>query len=125
MMSREDLENKTLTELKRIAAFYGVAPIGDIGNKESWIKALVSFPGAAIDQLRDGNGLRFPEPYRIHDLLSQASDLLGSPTDSQIALIRATVRGEKMRDNIDQYYQERLFTLWLAKKLIQDAVRLL
>ncbi|WP_026735324.1 hypothetical protein [Fischerella sp. PCC 9605] len=117
MMTREDLENKTLAELKRIASFYGVMPIGDIGSKDSWMKALTTFPRAAVEQLRDGNGLKFPQAHRLYDLVSQASDLLGSPTDSQLALIRATVRGEKMKDTVDQYYQERLFTLWLAKKL--------
>ncbi len=89
------------------------------------IRALIAFPQAAIDQMRDGVGLHLPEPYEIWNILNTASGKIGSPTDSQMAMIRATLQFYHHPDRTQRYYQDRLFSLWLAKDYIDRAARLL
>ncbi|PLZ84775.1 hypothetical protein CEN44_23805 [Fischerella muscicola CCMEE 5323] len=60
---------------------------------ESWINVLLRFPYRAIDQMRDGVGLRSPGNNVVF-YLKYMLDLIGEPIDSQFALIRATQNEE-------------------------------
>jgi hypothetical protein len=61
MIPRTELESLTFPELRRLAQQYGITPIGvKLNDREAWIKTLSNFGYVAIDQLRNGNGLKYP-----------------------------------------------------------------
>jgi hypothetical protein len=121
MMTREQLELLNLEELQRLGHSYGIQPLGSYGKREAWISMLLYFPIKAIDQMRDGVGLRSPGKS-FYDLLKQASDLLGSPTDTQMALIRASVKGEKIGEVDLDFYQVKLLELYRVKIAIHQVM---
>lgn len=124
MLSREELEKLSFDELKSLANYYRVVPVGEVGKPESWIKALDCFPKLGISQTRDGVGLRSPGS-NCYLLIGTASDMLGEATYHQMALIRATQMGEWMADENDRYYQEKLMQLYEIKQCIQKLLDLL
>jgi len=124
MMSRKELENKTLEELQVLGRKYRIQPIKSYGKREAWINTLSRFPYKAIDQMRDGIGLHSPGVEAYHHL-TMLLDLLGEPTDSQAALIRATHMAEWMDDPTWRFYQEKLFELWRMRFLLMEVRKLL
>jgi hypothetical protein len=124
MMSRFELENKSLEELQVLGRKYGIQPIRGYSERDSWIDTITRFPYKAIDQMRDGVGLHSPGVEAYHHL-TMLLDLLGEPTDSQAALIRATHLSEWMEDPTWRFYQEKLFELWRMRFLLMEVRKLL
>jgi hypothetical protein len=65
MLSREQLESLSLEDLKAIAKHYRVQPLGNHDKAESWMNVLLRFPYRAIDQMREGVGLRSPGNHAV------------------------------------------------------------
>lgn len=124
MLSRDELEKLGLDELRNLARRYGIQPVGKVTEPESWIRMLLAFPRLAIDQTRDGVGLRSPG-VNCYFLMGTASDMVGNATDYQMALIRATQMNEWVTDDEDRYYQEKLMQLWEIKQAILLALETL
>ena len=66
MMSRFELELKSLEELQVIGRKYGIQPIRGYGERDEWIDTITRFPYKAIDQMRDGVGLHSPGVEAYH-----------------------------------------------------------
>jgi len=111
MLSREQLQSLSLEDLKAIAKHYKIQPLANYDLAESWMNVLLRFPYRAIDQMRDGVGLRSPGNNAVL-YLKYMLDLIGEPTDSQLALIRATQNDESLKGEEWQFYQEKLFELY-------------
>ena len=124
MLSRDALQQLTLEELQELGRVYGVQPVGSYGKEETWITVLSKFPYKAIDQMRDGIGLRSPGINAYH-LLTQVLDMLGEPTDSQMALVRATQKDERLDDEQWEFYQMKLYELYRIRLLLQQIVKIL
>jgi hypothetical protein len=78
------------------AKHYRIQPLGNQDKAESWMNVLLRFPYRAIDQMRDGVELRSPGNNAVF-YLKYMLDLIGEPTDSQFALIRATQNDEWLK----------------------------
>jgi hypothetical protein len=124
MMTREQLELLSLEELQQLGHKYGVQPLGSYGKRESWINCLLYFPERAIDQMRDGIGIHSPGS-KVYDLINQALDLIGTPTDTQMALIRLTVEGQRVNELNLEYYQLKMWELYRVKTYLHQAISLL
>ncbi|MBD2431823.1 MULTISPECIES: hypothetical protein [Fischerella] len=124
MLSREYLEKLELEELQSLAKSYGVQPIGNYVKREAWINVLANFPYKAIDQMKDGIGLHSPG-MNAYFMLTTVLDMLGEPTDSQLALIRATRKDEWLVDEQWQFYQHKLNELYTIKTMLQQIVKML
>ncbi len=124
MIPRSKLQNKSLEELQALGKKYNIHPIGGYRNREAWINTLSRFPCKAIDQMKDGIGLHSPglEAYRQ---LTVLLDLIGEPTSSQAALIRATHMGEWINDPDLRFYQEKLFELWRMRILLMEVKKIM
>lgn len=124
MMTREQLESLSLEDLKAIAKHYRIQPLGNHDKAESWMNVLLRFPYRAIDQMREGVGLRSPGNHAVL-YLEYMLNLIGEPTDSQFALIRATQNDEWLQDEDWQFYQQKLFEIYRVKLLLKEALKIL
>ncbi|MBD2432896.1 MULTISPECIES: hypothetical protein [Fischerella] len=124
MLSREELEALSLEDLQQIARSYGIQPPGNYNNRESWINVLTTFPYKAIEQMRDGIGLHSPG-IEIYKYISVALDMMGEPTDTQRALLKATEGAQRLVDKRWRMYQEKMYKLYRVKLLLHQAVKLL
>lgn len=79
-----------------IAKHYRIQPLGNQDKAESWMNVLLRFLYRAIDKMRDGVELRSPGNNAVF-YLKYMLDLIGEPTDSQFALIRATQNDEWLK----------------------------
>ncbi|BAZ53046.1 hypothetical protein NIES4103_57110 [Nostoc sp. NIES-4103] len=124
MLTRPELESKTLKELKDLAARYGVKPVGNPGYKTNWITPLLAFPVQAIQQFKaNKRGLKNLS-LKSFEALGTILNELGEPTDEQAALIRATLEG-KLLPLPERYNQTRLLNLHKTRQLIQQAIEIL
>ncbi|AFY33555.1 hypothetical protein [Calothrix sp. PCC 7507] len=120
MFTRAELEIKAIAQLRDLCRLYGVKPTGNAGYKTSYIVTLMAFPQIAIQQLRQGKGLKYPNFNQIQ-VIGSAIDQMSSPTDEQAALIRITLEGRKM-NYPDRYDQENLLNLHKAKMSLEQAI---
>ncbi|MEH2079620.1 MAG: hypothetical protein V7K89_06295 [Nostoc sp.] len=123
MFTRSELEIKTIKELRDLCRRYGIKPTGNPGYKTSYIVTLMAFPLLALQQMKQGKGLKFPN-FNAIQVISSAIDEMNSPTDEQAALIRITLEGRKM-NYPDRYDQENLLNLHKAKMSLEQAIGLL
>ncbi len=124
MMTREQLKKLTLPELQTLGKRYGVRPIGNWGKTEAWVNTLSAFPYKALEQMRDGVGVHSPGLEAYH-AITVALDLIGHPTDSQLALLRATKNNEWLQEEYWRRYQQKLVDLWSAKLMLEEVLKLL
>jgi hypothetical protein len=123
MFTRTELEIKTIQELKDLCRRYSVKPTGNAGYKVSYITTLMAFPRIALSQMDNEKGLRHPNFTDVQNI-GDALDRMASPTDEQIALIRASLEGRRM-DYPYRYQQESLMQLYKAKLLLGELVNVL
>ncbi|QSJ20572.1 hypothetical protein JYQ62_00255 [Nostoc sp. UHCC 0702] len=123
MLTRSELEIKTIQELRDLCRRYGVKPTGNSGYKTSYIVTLMAFPQIAVSQFKQGKGLRNLD-FAVTQVISTAIDEINSPTDEQAALIKITLEGRKM-NYPDRYDQEKLLALHKAKMHLEQAMALL
>jgi hypothetical protein len=124
MLSREQLQSLSLEDLKAIAKHYRIQPLANHDQAVSWMNVLLRFPYRAIDQMHDGVGLRSPGNNVVF-YLKYMLNLIGEPTDSQLALIRATQNDEWLKGEEWQFYQEKLFELYRVRLLLKEALKIL
>ncbi|PMB18653.1 hypothetical protein [Fischerella thermalis] len=124
MLSRESLRNLSLPQLQQLGRKYGIQPLGNWGQTEAWVNMLAAFPYKAIDQMRDGVGIHSPGIEAYH-AINVALDLLGQPTNTQKALIRATKNNEWLEDEHSRRYQQKLLDLWSVKLMLEQCQQLL
>jgi hypothetical protein len=74
---------------------------------------------------RKGKGLQYPKLNEVYNSLFAILRQLGQPTDAQLALMRATVQGQRMDKSTEAYYQTQMFRLWYIRQLIQEVLTLL
>ncbi|WP_315791512.1 hypothetical protein [Fischerella sp. JS2] len=118
------MQSLFLEDLKAIAKHCQIQPLGNQDQAESWINVLLRFPYRAIDQMRDGVGLRSPGNNAVL-YLKYILNLIGEPTDNQFALIRATQNDEWLKGEEWQFYQEKLFELYRVRLLLKEALKIL
>ncbi|MEH1831142.1 MAG: hypothetical protein V7L29_03420 [Nostoc sp.] len=123
MFTRSQLEIKTVPELRDLCRRYGIKPTGNPGYKVSYITSLLVFPQIALQQLRQGKGLKSPG-LSVIQFFEGVIDEMNSPTDEQAALIKITMEGQKM-NYPDRYDQENLLNLHKAKIHLEIAIGLL
>jgi hypothetical protein len=123
MFTRSELEIKTVEELRNLCRRYGVKPTGNIGYKMSHITPLMAFPSLALKQMQESRGLKSPG-FGSVQAMRTALDEMGKPTDEQVALIRISLEGRRMRYP-QRYEQEKLLSLYKAKILLEEAIGLL
>ncbi|MBN4006467.1 MULTISPECIES: hypothetical protein [unclassified Nostoc] len=123
MFTRSELEIKTTLELHDLCHRYGIKPTGNPGYKTSFIVSLMAFPQLALQQMRQGRGLKTPD-FNTIQIISTAIDEMGSPTDEQSALIKITLEGRRM-NYPDRYDQEKLLALHMAKMKLEQVIGLL
>jgi len=123
MFTRSELEIKTLKQLKDLASRYGIKATGNPAYKTSWITSLMAFPVLAIQQIKQGRGLKSPT-FVSFQALGTALDEMETPTLEQAALIKITMEGRRMSYS-DRYDQERLLNLYKAKLHIEQAINLI
>ncbi|MBH8577783.1 hypothetical protein I8752_33435 [Nostocaceae cyanobacterium CENA369] len=123
MFTRTELETRNIKELKELCQRYSIKPVGNQGYKTTLITALMAFPRMALIQMENEKGLRHPTFADVQNI-GEALDRMGSPTDEQIALIRASLEGRRM-DYPYRYQQERLMQLYKAKLLLEELVNVL
>lgn len=123
MFTRSELEIKTIKELRDLCRRYGIKPTGNAGYKTSYIVTLMAFPLLALQQMKQGKGLKFPN-FNAIQVISSAIEEMNSPTDEQAALIRITLEGRKI-SYPDRYDQENLLNLHKAKMSLEQAIDLL
>ncbi len=119
MFTRTELEVMTLQELRVLCQRYGLPPTGNAGYKVSYITTLMAFPALALQQFQQGRGLRQPS-FTSFQNISVALQQMNSPTDEQIALIRISLEGRRMRIP-DKYEQEKFLNTYKAKLALQQA----
>ncbi|BAZ66408.1 MAG: hypothetical protein KME28_08225 [Pelatocladus maniniholoensis HA4357-MV3] len=124
MLSREQLELLSLEDLQAIGKDYGIQPVGNYSKRELWIRAIARFPYQAIDQMRDGVGMHHPG-INAYYLLTQVLDMIGEPTDSQKALLKASDCEQWLQDQQWRFYQEKMQDLHRTTILIRNAIKLL
>ena len=83
----------------------------------------MAFPLLALQQMKQGKGLKFPN-FDAIQIINSAIEEMNSPTDEQAALIRITLEGRKM-SYPDRYDQENLLNLYKAKMSFEQAIDLL
>lgn len=129
MLNRTELEAKTLPELIQLCQIYGIRPEGNISDRNSCIKVLSNFPRQAILEFRKGRGLQYPKLNEVYNSLFAILRQLGQPTDAQLALMRATLQGQRIDKSTEAYYQAyyqtQMFRLWYIRQLIQQVLTLL
>ncbi|MEH2463002.1 hypothetical protein [Nostoc sp.] len=123
MFTRSQLEIKTVPELRDLCRRYGIKPTGNPGYKVSYITSLLVFPQIALQQLRQGKGLKSPG-LSVIQFFQGVIDEMNSPTNEQAALIKITMEGKKM-NYPDRYDQENLLNLHKAKIHLEMAIGLL
>ncbi|MEH2011708.1 hypothetical protein [Nostoc sp.] len=123
MFTRSQLEIKTVPELRDLCRRYGIKPTGNPGYKVSYITSLLVFPQIALQQLRQGKGLKSPG-LSVIQFFEGVIDEMNSPTDEQAALIKITMEGKRM-NYPDRYDQENLLNLHKAKIHLEMAIGLL
>ncbi|MCF2147941.1 hypothetical protein IQ276_016210 [Desmonostoc muscorum LEGE 12446] len=123
MFTRSQLEIKTIPELRDLCRQYGIKPTGNPGYKVSYITSLLVFPQIALQQLRQGKGLKSPG-LAVIQFLEGVTDEMNSPTDEQAALIKIAMEGKRMNYQ-DRYDQENLLNLHKAKIHLEMAIGLL
>ncbi len=122
MLSTEQLELLTLEDLQAIGKEYGIQPLVGYNKREEWIRALSRFPYKAIDQMRDGVGISHPGAG-AYDMLTMVLNLIGEPTDSQKALIRAAKMGDFVDDETQRFYQEKMLELYQNASVLREVIR--
>ncbi|MHC5772583.1 hypothetical protein [Nostoc sp.] len=123
MFTRSELEIKTIPELRDLCRRYGIKPTGSAAYKVSYITSLMAFPQLALQQVREGRGLKSPG-FSIIQFFEGVIDEINSPTDEQAALIKITLEGRRMAYP-DRFDQENLLNLHKAKMHLEMAVGLL
>ncbi|MEH2409504.1 hypothetical protein [Nostoc sp.] len=123
MFTRSQLEIKTVPELRDLCRRYGIKPTGNPGYKISYITSLLVFPQIALQQLRQGKGLKSPG-LSVIQFFEGVIYEMNSPTDEQAALIKITMEGKRM-NYPDRYDQENLLNLHKAKIHLEMAIGLL
>ena len=123
MFSRSELEVLTIPELRRMCQRYGIRPIGSGATKDNYLTALMAFPALAINQMKQGRGLKLPTLSDL-EAISGILDRMNSPTDEQIALIRISYEGRRMAYPA-RYGQEKLLAVYRAKLLLEEVITLL
>lgn len=123
MFTRSQLEIKTVPELRDLCRRYGIKPTGNPGYKVSYITSLLVFPQIALQQLRQGKGLKSPG-LSVIQFFEGVIDEMNSPIDEQAALIKITMEGKRM-NYPDRYDQENLLNLHKAKIHLEMAIGLL
>ncbi|MDZ8240039.1 MAG: hypothetical protein RMZ69_23285 [Nostoc sp. ChiQUE01a] len=123
MFTRSELEIKTVPELQDLCRRYGIRPTGSAAYKASYITSLLSFPLIAVNQMEEGRGLKSPTLASIQ-AFGSAIDEMNSPTAEQIALIRISLEGKRMRYP-DRYNQEELLAWHMAKMKLEQVIALL
>ncbi|KOP26550.1 hypothetical protein AMR41_09875 [Hapalosiphon sp. MRB220] len=74
--------------------------------------------------MRDGVGMHHPGINAYH-LLTQVLDMIGEPTDSQKALLKASDCEHWLKDQQWRFYQEKMQDLNRTTILIRNAIKLL
>ena len=123
MFTRSELEVMTLQELRILCQRYGLPPTGNARYKVSYITTLMAFPALALQQFQQGRGLKHPS-FSSFQNISMALEEMNSPTDEQIALIRISLEGRRMKIP-DRYQQERFLNTYKAKLALQQAFEFL
>ncbi|MHC5613481.1 MAG: hypothetical protein ACYTXA_21405 [Nostoc sp.] len=123
MFTCSELEIKTIPELRDLCRRYGIKPTGSAAYKVSYITSLMVFPQLALQQVREGKGLKSPG-FSIIQFFKGVIDEINSPTDEQAALIKITLEGRSMAYP-DRFDQENLLNLHKAKMHLEMAVGLL
>ncbi|BAZ51483.1 hypothetical protein NIES4103_41320 [Nostoc sp. NIES-4103] len=123
MFSRSELEVLTLQELRALCQRYGLPPTGNPGYKVSYITTLMAFPILALQQFQDGRGIRRPSFQSLQNM-GAALDEMNSLSDEQIALVRISLEGRKMKIP-DRYEQERFLNIYKAKLSLEQAITFL
>ena len=123
MFTRSELESKTLEQLRDLCFRYGLKPTGNRGYKPSYITTLMAFPYLALQQMRDGRGLKSPGLI-AHESVYRVLDELGELTSEQSALVKATLEGKTL-GYPERYEQERLLNLYKAQMLLEQVISLL
>lgn len=123
MFYRTELELKTLQELKELSSRYGIKPIGNPGYKTSYISGLLAFPGIALRQIKEGEGIKKIH-FRIYQCLNEGLDQMREPTPEQAALIKLGLE-EKFLKYPEKYQQEELLNLYKAKLHLEAALSLM
>lgn len=123
MFTRTELETKSLQELKDLCKRYSIKPAGSLGHKTTYITTLMAFPRIALQQMENEKGLHHPTFADVQNI-GEALDRMESPTDEQIALIRASLEGRRM-DYPYRYQQERLMQLYKMRLLLEELVNIM
>ncbi|WP_017652716.1 hypothetical protein [Fortiea contorta] len=123
MFTRSELEIKTIEELGNLCRRYGLKPIGRGSTKADYITPVLAFPRMAIRQMVEGKGLRKPR-WELTQAISEAIDQMGQPTSEQTAMLKATLEGQRLSHPC-RYDQEKLFALYRAKWMLEQAIDLL
>ncbi|MBP5977538.1 hypothetical protein HW132_33720 [Brasilonema sp. CT11] len=123
MFTRTELEIKTFQELQTLCTDYGLRPIGNPAHRSAYVSSLLVFPTLAVQQMRDGRGLKAPSFYHFQAVGAALADM-NSPTREQIALIKASIAGKRLAYPA-RHDQDRLLTLYSAKIKLEQAINLL
>jgi hypothetical protein len=123
MFTRSQLEIKTLNVLRDLCRKYGIKPTGNPGYKVSYITSLMAFPELAIKQTKKARGLKRPSWDKLQ-VMGECLDEMGTPTDEQSALIKATMEGKKLPDP-NRFDQEMLLAIYKAKLHLEQVIDLL
>ncbi|MFH7026318.1 MAG: hypothetical protein ACHBN1_13160 [Heteroscytonema crispum UTEX LB 1556] len=93
MMTRSQLLECSLEQLKVLGELYGIKPFGSPRYIVNWVDALTEHgQNILIEDFDLGGGLQFPSAQTIIEL-QIFEKLLGKPTPFQAALINAAKRG--------------------------------
>jgi hypothetical protein len=123
MFTRTELELLTVPQLKILCNRYGLKPTSSGAYKDNYITALMAFPHLAIQQMQENKGLRVPS-FESYQNLGVALDEMNQPTTEQIALIRISMEGRRMKYP-HRYEQETLLRRYHAKNHLEQVITLL
>ncbi|MEH2454809.1 hypothetical protein [Nostoc sp.] len=84
---------------------------------------MLVFPQIALQQLRQGKGLKSPG-LSVIQFFEGVIDEMNSPTDEQAALIKITMEGKRM-NYPERHDQKNLLNLYKAKIHLEIAIGLL
>jgi hypothetical protein len=124
MISRTELEQLTLAELKELGRLYCIEPVSDFNDRESWIRVLSTFGEVAMKQLDESIGIKEPN-VSVYWMLETALDCIGKATAAQQAVIRAYELGRSFGDAHRRRRQQKLHTYWEVWKKLSELMMML
>ncbi|MBD2200412.1 MULTISPECIES: hypothetical protein [Calothrix] len=123
MFTREELEALSDRKLRNLCRRYQMQNVNSTLSKNRIIY-LMTFCQTAINQFRQGKGLKSPGLASI-EALAKIIEQMNTPTDEQKGLVNFSLDDDRRLEGQDGIDQEKLIRLGTAHILLEKAYKLL